>query len=357
MMAVLGGAAARGDGKRAGAAASMLRERNYAGGYTILTDWLWPQQRSTRGGSAALRDRPGPAGAADWGHLGTLEIAGQEQKLHGFTFTLGYSRRMVAEAARSGAGTATGQGLHEAAFQQIVGVPKEILYERMKTLSLGTDERDETCLAPRVSGLCALLGLHAATVPAVPRTDERESGSGREVRAAEFSVRLARTRTRQLKRSECATARVDLRCSQPARAWNHAYKWRCAGMSSSSACSRWRDSRRIRTWMASCARWRGMRTWTGKAAGIRCPGSMRVRTCGCRKLQGKWISARGASGSLCTENRSVDSVLTFPPHHQGIPLGARRAEGKILIHLRQSAPVVETRSLAAYERAANGGGR
>jgi hypothetical protein len=51
------------------------------------------------------------------------------------------------------------------------------------------------------------------------------------------------------------------------------------------------------------------------------------------------------------------SVLTFPPHHQGIPLGARRAESKILIHLRQSAPEVEKRSLAAYERVANGGGR
>jgi hypothetical protein len=51
------------------------------------------------------------------------------------------------------------------------------------------------------------------------------------------------------------------------------------------------------------------------------------------------------------------SVLTFPPHHQGIPLAARRAEGKILIHLRQSAPEVEKRSLAAYERLANGGGR
>jgi hypothetical protein len=51
------------------------------------------------------------------------------------------------------------------------------------------------------------------------------------------------------------------------------------------------------------------------------------------------------------------SVLTFPPHHQGIPLGARRAEGKLLIHLRQSAPEVEKRSWAAYERVANGGGR
>jgi hypothetical protein len=50
-------------------------------------------------------------------------------------------------------------------------------------------------------------------------------------------------------------------------------------------------------------------------------------------------------------------VVTFPAHHQGIPLGARRAEGKILVHIRQSAPVVEKRSLLAYESAANGGGR
>ena len=51
------------------------------------------------------------------------------------------------------------------------------------------------------------------------------------------------------------------------------------------------------------------------------------------------------------------SVLTFPPHHQGIPLGVRRVESKITIHLRQSAPEVEKRSLEAYERMANGSER
>ena len=77
-----------------------LRERNYAGGYTILTDWLRPQRSGAR--VVAVRrfeTAPGKQAQVDWGHLGTLEIAGQEQKLHGFTFTLGYSRRMVAEAA------------------------------------------------------------------------------------------------------------------------------------------------------------------------------------------------------------------------------------------------------------------
>jgi transposase len=35
----------------------------------------------------------------DWGHLGSIDIDDQEHKLNGFTFTLGYSRTMMAEAA------------------------------------------------------------------------------------------------------------------------------------------------------------------------------------------------------------------------------------------------------------------
>ena len=55
--------------------------------------------------------------------------------------------------------------------------------------------------------------------------------------------------------------------------------------------------------------------------------------------------------------RRKHQVVTFPVHHQGIPLGARRAVSKILIQVRQSAPVVERRSLLAYESVASGGGR
>jgi hypothetical protein len=55
--------------------------------------------------------------------------------------------------------------------------------------------------------------------------------------------------------------------------------------------------------------------------------------------------------------RRKHEVVTFPPHHHGIPLGTRRADSKILIQVRQNAPIVEKRSLLAYESAANGGGR
>ena len=143
-----------------------LRERNYTGSYTILTDWLRPQRSAAR--VVAVRrfeTAPGKQAQVDWGHLGTLEMAGQEQKLHCFTFTLGYSRRMVAEAALDQK-LGTLLRLHEAAFQQIGGVPEEILYDRMKTVWLGTDERGEIVWHP------VFLGIHAAPVPAVSRTDE-----------------------------------------------------------------------------------------------------------------------------------------------------------------------------------------
>jgi len=48
-------------------------------------------------------------------------------------------------------------------------------------------------------------------------------------------------------------------------------------------------------------------------------------------------------------------VITEPLHHESIPLGANREGGKILIHLRERAPAVESRSLAVYESLAIGG--
>src|SRR5438128_7597985 len=106
-----------------------LRERNYTGGYTILTGWLRPQRTSAR--TVAVRrfeTPPGKQAQVDWGHLGTLEMEGQEQKLWGFTFTLGYSRKMMAEAALDQK-PGTLLRMHEEAFRQMGGVPEEILYD------------------------------------------------------------------------------------------------------------------------------------------------------------------------------------------------------------------------------------
>lgn len=125
-----------------------LRERGYSGGYTLLTDWLRPQRESAR--TVAVRrfeTPPGKQAQVDWGHLGTLEINGEERKLWGFTFTLGYSRKMMAEAAVDQK-LGTLLRMHEEAFRQLGGVPEEILYDRMKTVWLETDERGEIVWHP-----------------------------------------------------------------------------------------------------------------------------------------------------------------------------------------------------------------
>ncbi len=120
-----------------------LRERNYTGGYTLLTDWLRPQRKEAH--AVAVRrfeTRPGKQAQVDWGHLGSIIENGEGRILWGFTITLGYSRRMMASAP-------TDQKLgrllrmHEAAFSEWGAVPEEILYDRTRTIWTGTDEPGE----------------------------------------------------------------------------------------------------------------------------------------------------------------------------------------------------------------------
>ncbi|HWP83913.1 MAG TPA: DDE-type integrase/transposase/recombinase, partial [Terriglobia bacterium] len=90
---------------------------------------------------------PGKQAQVDWGHLGTLEVAGRERKLWGFTFTLGYSRMMMAAAALDQK-LGTLLRMPEEAFRQLGGVPAEILYDRMRTVWVGVDDRGEIIWHP-----------------------------------------------------------------------------------------------------------------------------------------------------------------------------------------------------------------
>jgi transposase len=125
-----------------------LRRRGYSGGCTILKDWLQPQRAEAS--AVAVRrfeTPPGKQAQVDWGHLGYLQTEKGPQKIWGFTITMGYSRRMWAEAALDQK-LGTLLRMHEAAFREWGGVPEEILYDRMKTVWLGTDERGEIVWHP-----------------------------------------------------------------------------------------------------------------------------------------------------------------------------------------------------------------
>ena len=127
-----------------------IKARGYEGEYTALKDYLRPLRKQAR--TVAVRrfeTPPGHQAQLDWGELGHLETAGSNggggnrKTLYGFVFTLGHSRAVFADIATD-TRIATLLRLHEAAFAELGGVPREILYDRMKTVVLGMDERGET---------------------------------------------------------------------------------------------------------------------------------------------------------------------------------------------------------------------
>jgi transposase len=126
-----------------------IQERGYTGGYTALKDYLKPQRREAA--VVAVRrfeTPPGHQAQMDWGHLGAVQEEGRTRKLSGFVLTLGYSRAMYADLATDQT-LRTLLRLHEAAFLALGGVPREILYDWMKTVASGTDERGEVRWQPQ----------------------------------------------------------------------------------------------------------------------------------------------------------------------------------------------------------------
>jgi transposase len=157
-----------------------IQERGYTGGYTALKDYLQPQRRAAA--VVAVRrfeTPPGQQAQMDWGHLGAVQEDGRTQKLYGFVLTLGHSRAMYADLALHQT-LPTLLRLHEAAFGALGGVPREILYDWMKTVASGTDERGEVRWHPQFQDFARYWGFVPRLCrPYRPQTKGKiESGVG-----------------------------------------------------------------------------------------------------------------------------------------------------------------------------------
>ena len=332
-----------------------LRQRDYDGGYTILKDWLQPQRESAR--VVAVRrfeTPPGKQAQVDWGHLGWLHEGAREGQMWAFTITLGYSRMMLAEAALDQK-LGTLLRMHERAFEQWGGVPEELLYDRMKTVWTGTDERGEIVwnsvfldfarywgFTPRLcrpyraqtkgkveSGvkyvrrnfLCGLQGREPSSLPDL-------NAQLREWLSTVANQRVHGTTHEQVsKRWE--GDRLSLNPANGRLPYPHVdQELRKVARDAYVA---WQGSRYSVPW-----KYVGKEVWVLEAG---CDVEVRHG--------GERIAMHGQA-----ERRH--QVVTREQHHQGIPLGAK-SSGKTLIHIRQEAPVVEQRSLQAYESVAMGG--
>jgi hypothetical protein len=70
------------------------------------------------------------------------------------------------------------------------------------------------------------------------------------------------------------------------------------------------------------------------------------------------VEVRYGSERIAVHPRAArkHQVITERLHHDSIPLTTNRSGGKILVHLHEMAPTVESRSLAVYESLAAMGG-
>jgi transposase len=332
-----------------------LRERGFDGGYTILTDWLRPQRKEAE--CLAVRRFETPAGKqaqVDWGHLGTLSDGDGERKLWGFTMTLGYSRRMFAGAATDQK-LGTLLRMHESAFYEWGAVPEEILYDRMKTVWTGIDERGEIIWNAIFLDFARYWGF----TPRLCRP-YRAQTKGK----VESGVKYVRRNFICGLQGREPSGLVDL---------NGQLRWwiaevaneRVHGTTHEHVMSRWAadhaamhpfkgrppypymDDEQRKVARDAYVSWNGSRysvpwRFAGKEVWVRDYGpSVEIR----------YSAERIAVHAPATRRHQV---VTLSHHHVGIPTNSRHST-KTLIHISQSAPVVEHRPLAAYEAVACGG--
>jgi len=334
-----------------------IRKRGYPGGYTILADWLHPQRKSARVVAVKrFETPPGKQAQVDWGHLGRLENESGQHALWGFVLTLGYSRTMVAEAALDQK-LGTLLRMHEQAFQQFSGVPEEILYDRMKTVWKATDHRGEIVWNPMFLDFARYWGITPRLCRPYRAQTKGKVESGVKYVRRNFLCGLQGREPNNLD---------ELNAQLRAWVWEVANQ-RLHGTTQVAVAARWDadqfalqplDGRPPYAYVDEEPR------KVARDAYVAFHGS-RYSVPWEYAGQSVWVREQGQKVEILSGQKPIavhqkasqrHAIVTRPEHHAGIPLGAVQSQ-KIQIQIRETAPAVEERPLAAYESAAAGGGR
>ena len=259
-----------------------IRVQGYTGGYTLVTEWLRPQRK------AAQKRRSGDSkrqlvNRRKWtgGTWVPLRSHGQEQSMWGFTFTLGYSRGWWRRGGEPEVGDTTAHA--RSRFRQLGGVPEEILYDRMKTVWLGTDERGEIVWNPVFLDFARYWGFTPRLCRPYRAQTKGKVESGVKYVRRNFLCGLQGKEPSGLAIStRTASVGVEV-ANQRVHGTTHEEVWSRWEVETVQLQSLARAAAISVQRTTSYAKWHGMRTWSGKAAGIRCRGSMPARKCGCAK--------------------------------------------------------------------------
>lgn len=328
-----------------------LKERGYPGSYTILREHLQPLRREAT--SVAVRrfeTPPGHQAQLDWGELGHLETREGRKMLYAFVFTLGHSRALFADVATD-TEMATLLRLHEAAFAELGGIPREILYDRMKTVVLGMDERGETKWHPLFMDFARHWGFTPRACRAYrPQTKGKVESNIGYVRKNFLCGREAHSLT-------------DLRSQLRTWVWQVANQ-RIHGTTHRHIFMAWNEEKLLLLPLLGRSAYPYASQETRKVSPDAFVSFKGNRYSVPWRMAGQEVTVREADGHLHIQ-KGKERLASHPlldsgtrqnviiaSHHEGIPLGNSGYTGKlrIVVHsLEGRMPVVEVRSLSAYE--------
>jgi transposase len=150
---------------------AMIRDRGYSGSVVQVRRYV----RTVRPASRAeaylrLETLPGEQAQVDWGHFGALQVGRARRPLSCFVLVLSWSRAFYARFALDQTLESFLRG-HVEAFTTLAGVPREILYDNLKSVVLER-QGDHIRFHPRMLELAG--HYHFAPKPcAVARANEK----------------------------------------------------------------------------------------------------------------------------------------------------------------------------------------
>lgn len=135
-----------------------IRALGYTGGGTILRTFMHPLRPIIREkATVRFETAPGEQAQVDWGRV-SVDWDGRKKRLYVFVMILCYSRMMYVEFTEDEK-LETLMGCHVRAMEYFGGVTRTCLYDNMKTVVIGQDERGEVIWNERFSAFATHHGF------------------------------------------------------------------------------------------------------------------------------------------------------------------------------------------------------
>jgi transposase len=135
-----------------------IRAKGYTGRKTILPSFMQPLRPTViQKATVRFETPPGYQAQVDWGRS-QVDWNGNRKRLYAFVMVLGYSRMMYVEFTEDEK-LETLIGCHLRAFEYFGGRPEVLLYDNMKTIVTGFDERGNAVWNERFSRFAAHHGF------------------------------------------------------------------------------------------------------------------------------------------------------------------------------------------------------